>query len=236
MGADLEGLESALGHQFRDRELLVRALTHRSRLFDLPSIEADNEQLEFLGDSILGFLVSEYLVTQHAESREGRLSKLKAHLVSSDHLHIIAQQMNLGDFLVLGKSEEVSGGRLKRTLLADALEALIAALYLDGGMDVTRLFVESEIIGDTTALQADTGDTMAHSKTELQELAQKKKLALPRYRVVREEGPHHQRTFVVEACVGTDLATEAEGLTKKSAEQKAARQLLERLRDGSAVL
>lgn len=236
MGAELEGLEARLGHSFRDRQLLVRALTHRSRLFDRPQTDADNEQLEFLGDSILGFLVSEFLVSRHAESREGQLSKIKAHLVSSEHLHIAAQRLCLGEYLVLGRSEEMSGGREKRALLSDALEAIIAALYLDGGIDVAREFVQKRVLGDLGTLPIDTGETLAHSKTTLQELAQKKKMPLPRYKIVREEGPHHARTFVVEARIGTDLVTEALGLTKKSAEQRAAQLLLERLREPRDIL
>lgn len=231
MGAELEALESALGHAFRDRQLLVRALTHRSRLFDPPKAETDNEQLEFLGDSILGFLVSEYLVARHAEFSEGQLSKIKAHLVSELHLFTAAQHLNLGDFLVLGKSEEVSGGRGKRALLADAMEAVIAAIYLDGGLDVARQFVESRLLRDASAVERDSGATLAHCKTTLQELAQKKKLPLPRYKVIREEGPHHARVFVVEARMGADMVSEAQGLTKKGAEQRAAQLLLERLRE-----
>lgn len=231
MGADLDGLETALGHVFHDRTLLVRALTHRSRLFDPPLAEFDNEQFEFLGDSILGFLVSEYLVSVHASYREGPLSKLKAHLVSEEHLYHAARRMGLGEYLVLGRSEEKSGGRAKRALLADAVEALIAALYLDGGVEAARRFVLSGLLAGAETLQPETGDTLAHCKTMLQELAQKKKLPMPRYRTLREEGPHHARTFVVEARLGPDLVSEAEGFTKKSAEQKAAQLLLERLRD-----
>lgn len=235
MGAELEGLEARLGYSFRDRQLLVRALTHRSRLFDPPQTDADNEQFEFLGDSILGFLVSEFLVSRLAEFREGQLSKIKAHLVSSEHLHTAAQRLCLGEYLVLGRSEEMSGGRAKRALLSDALEAIIAALYLDGGIDVARTFVQTRVLGDLGTLPIDTGETLAHSKTTLQELAQKKKMPLPRYKIVREEGPHHARTFVVEARIGPELVTEAQGLTKKSAEQRAAQLLLERLREPPAT-
>jgi len=231
MGAELEALETALGHTFQDRQLLVRALTHRSRLFDPPQAEADNEQFEFLGDSILGFLVSEYLVARHAEFREGQLSKIKAHLVSAVNLYAVAQRLSLGDHLVLGRSEEMSGGRGKRALLADAMEAVIAAIYLDGGIAAAREFVETHLLGDAGSIESDSGATLAHCKTTLQELAQKKKLPLPRYKVIREEGPHHARTFVVEARMGADMVTEAQGLTKKSAEQKAALLLLERLRE-----
>lgn len=235
MSADLAGLEGALGHVFQNRNLLVRALTHRSRLFDPPLAEADNEQFEFLGDSILGFLVSEYLVALHGGLREGPLSKLKAHLVSEEHLYQVAQQMGLGEYLVLGRSEEKSGGRLKRALLADAVEALIAALYLDGGMEASRRFVMTSLLAGVADLSPETGETLAHSKTTLQEIAQKKKLPMPRYRTVREEGPHHARTFIVEAQLGEGLVSEAAGPTKKSAEQRAAQLLLDRLKEEPLV-
>src|SRR3981081_4173532 len=148
---ELENLETALGHHFQNRELLVRALTHSSRVHEIhaaqhPSSDADNEQMEFLGDSVLGFLISESLVQRFPSSPEGRLSKLKAHLVSAAHLYEVAQALELGQYLILGRGEEMSGGRAKRTLLVDCLEALIAAMYLDGGMEVARVLVDRWII------------------------------------------------------------------------------------------
>lgn len=136
-----ETLEAALGYQFTSRELLARAFTHRSSVHEKTSSGAasDNEQLEFLGDAILGFVVSDVLVSSHPDYPEGRLSKLKAQLVSASHLHAVAAQLRLGDYLLLGRGEEMSGGREKKALLANVVEALIAALYLDGGMDPARL-------------------------------------------------------------------------------------------------
>ncbi len=231
MSADLEKLEGSLGYSFRNRELLVRALTHRSRIFDqVPESSTDNEQLEFLGDSVLGFLVSELLVDRYPEYREGALSKLKAHLVSANHIYELAVRLNIGDHLVLGRSEEMSGGRAKKALIVNAVEATIAAIYLDGGTDAAREFVKVHLLTNLSALRIDTSDTLAHSKTTLQEFAQRMKLPMPRYRIVREEGPQHARTFVIEARLGNDLVAEAEGVTKKSAEQKAAQTLLEMLR------
>ena len=231
MSADLEGLEFSPRLFVPESELLVRALTHRSRIFDnLPDSPADNEQFEFLGDSVLGFLVSEFLVSRHPEYREGTLSKLKAHLVSAIHIYEIATRLRIGDYLVLGRSEEMSGGRAKKALMVNALEAIVAGIYLDGGMDAAREFIKVHLLTNLTALRIDTSDTLAHSKTTLQEFAQRMKLPMPRYRVIREEGPQHARTFVVEARLGTDLMAEAEGVTKKSAEQKAAQGLLEMLR------
>src|SRR5580704_8440067 len=139
MRADLDALEAAAGHRFADREILRRALTHSSHvheqvLVDGEAASRDNEQLEFLGDSVLGFLISEDLMKRHPEAAEGRLSKLKAHLVSAAWLHEAARRLRLGEYLELGRGEEMSGGRAKKTLLVDALEALIAAIYLDGGI------------------------------------------------------------------------------------------------------
>src|SRR5438876_148750 len=142
----LENLETALGRRFQNRELLLRALTHSSRFHEsqaaeLPDPSSDNEQMEFLGDAVLGFLVSESLVARFPSYPEGRLSKLKAHLVSAAHLYEVARRIELGQYLFLGRGEEMSGGRDKRTLLVNCLEALIAALYLDGGIEVTRNLV-----------------------------------------------------------------------------------------------
>ncbi len=137
MGAELENLESALGHRFQNREILMRALTHSSRVHEqhagwADDAPADNEQMEFLGDAVLGFLISEALVARFPSYPEGRLSKLKAHLVSAAHLYVVARRLELGQYLFLGRGEEMSGGRAKRTLLVDCLEALIAATYFDG--------------------------------------------------------------------------------------------------------
>src|SRR5579863_8514531 len=150
MSVDLGVLERILGHTFRDRELLERALTHTSHIYEQPSVGppvGDNEQLEFLGDAILGFAVSEYLVRHNPGYPEGRLSKLKAHLVSAVRLHEVAQELGLGEFLYLGRGEEMSGGRNKKALLSDAVEALIAALYLDAGLDAACAFIETHVVG-----------------------------------------------------------------------------------------
>src|SRR5580704_1655034 len=150
MSLDLEVLEQRLGHSFRNRELLERALTHKSHVYEkIPggSTLCDNEQLEFLGDAILGFVVSECLVRRFASYPEGRLSKLKAHLVSAARLHEVAQTLALGDYLFLGRGEEMSGGREKKALLSDAVEALIAALYMDAGLEAARDFIESHVLG-----------------------------------------------------------------------------------------
>src|SRR6185369_14579121 len=150
MRADTASLELRISHRFSDPELLRRALTHSSLANEsrtgngLPL--TDNEQLEFLGDSVLGFLIAEALVLRSPDSSEGELSRLKAHLVSAAHLHGVARRLDLGSYLDLGRSEEMSGGRMKKTLLVDGLEAVIAAIYLDGGLDAARSFVEGHVL------------------------------------------------------------------------------------------
>jgi ribonuclease-3 len=236
---ELDTLENALGHHFKNRKLLFRALTHSSRVHEIQASEpsdfdADNEQMEFLGDSVLGFLISESLVQRFPSYPEGRLSKLKAHLVSAAHLYEVAQALELGQYLILGRGEEMSGGRAKRTLLVDCLEALIAALYLDGGLDVTRNLVNHWVIGDRTrptqALDEEIlGAPIVDFKSALQELAQVRKLPQPRYVIVSERGPEHSKTFTIEARVGREWSSQAEGFSKKSAAQKAARGVFDKL-------
>jgi len=226
-------LEQALGHDFRDRELLERALTHKSRVYEhAPEGKngADNEQLEFLGDAILGFAVSASLVSRFASFQEGRLSKLKAHLVSAAHLHAVAQKLQLGEHLRLGRGEEMSGGRAKKALLSDAVEALIAALYLDAGLDTACRFIEEHIIGPGDLPEDGLYSTVTDHKSALQEMAQTLKLPPPRYSIVSEAGPEHSKTFTVEVRVGKEWVSQAQGLSKKSASQKAAQQVLQQLR------
>ncbi len=233
MESDPAVIEGVLCHAFRDRELLRRALTHKSRAFELAAARedtlADNEQLEFLGDAVLGFLVSEALLGAHPDFAEGKLSKLKAHLVSASHLHEVAQRLGLGEHLLLGHGEELSGGRLKKNLLSDAMEALIAAVYLDGGLEVARAFVARHVLCDLGDLES-APDSAGHDyKSALQELAQTMRLPPPRYHIMREHGPEHAKTFTIEVRVGKDFIGAADGASKKGAGQKAAQLVLERL-------
>src|SRR6202166_4195445 len=232
MSANLEVLETALGHAFRDRELLERALTHKSRIYEKSEegqASSDNEQLEFLGDAILGFAVSESLVRRFASFPEGRLSKVKAHLVSATRLHEAAQDLNLGEYLLLGRGEEMSGGREKKALLSDAVEALIAALYLDAGLEVARQFIETRIVGPVNPNGDSSESEVTDYKSALQEMAQTLKLPPPRYVIVGEEGPEHSKTFTVEVRLGKDWVSQAQGLSKKSAGQSAAQHILQQL-------
>ena len=228
--AQLEGLVAELGYRFRDLDLLRRALTHKSLAYEqgLVEVAGNNEQLEFLGDSILGFLASEWLVARFPGESEGRLTKRKAHLVSALHLHHSAQSMNLGRYLLLGKGEELSGGREKRTLLSNALEALIAAIYLDGGMDPSRQFVEKCILCGPDANHESDREPVDF-KGALKELATARGLTPPHYAVVEERGPVHAKVFVVEVRVGTNSVGRAEGPSKKRASQDAARLVLDSL-------
>jgi len=236
MPADLEALEAAIAHVFGDRELLQRALTHKSRMHERSGEElspGDNEQLEFLGDAILGFVVSACLVRRFPTAPEGRLSKLKAHLVSAARLYEVAQTLRLGDFLILGRGEEMSGGRAKKALLSDAMEALIAAMYLDGGLEAARAFIETHVVGSFALPEGNSEGSvdgaMADYKSALQEMAQALKLPPPRYFIVGEEGPEHSKTFTVEVRVGKEWVGQAQGLSKKAAGQKAAEGILQQL-------
>jgi len=238
MHADLDALEAAVGHQFADREILCRALTHSSYVHEqspdgVPEAARDNEQLEFMGDSVLGFLISEDLLRRHPDAAEGRLSKLKAHLVSATWLIEAAHRLDLGAYLQLGRGEEMSGGRAKKTLLVDALEALIAAIYLDGGIQPVRAFIQRFVIEPGLEQGGPEGSPgpprLMDYKSALQEFAQARHLPPPRYVIVRERGPEHSKTFTVEARVGREWVGQAEGHTKKSAAQKAARDVYERL-------
>ena len=220
-------LEQLIGYRFRRPEWLRQALTHRSHSEESSGKEPSNEQMEFLGDAILGFLVSEALLHRFPESQEGFLSKLKARLVSGAHLHRVAEELELGGFLRLGKGEERSGGRSKKALLVDALEALVAAVYRDGGLPAAREFVERWILAPVDWQQVPTTDF----KSELQELLQERRAPPPRYVVTREQGPEHQKTFTVEVRVGGESIAFAEGSSKKAAEQAAAQIALGRLEE-----
>ncbi|MGZ4854155.1 MAG: ribonuclease III [Candidatus Angelobacter sp.] len=247
MNPDLATLQSALGHTFKRPEMLERALTHSSHAHeeskaggsDASAEKLDNEQFEFLGDAVLGLVTSQLLFEKFPTFHEGQLSKLKAHLVSAEHLVNVATRIGLGQYLRLGRGEERSGGRSKGTLLSDAIEAVIAAMYLDAGLEKTREFIIRQIL--TSELETITADgegefSLADHKSALQELLQSSGRQQPVYVTVKEEGPDHRKTFTVEARIylqgqsKTEYVARAEGGTKKKAEQLAAKQALEHLR------
>lgn len=248
MKANLDELEQSLGYAFRDRALLDRALTHSSSANELAGAPAtageepdpdsppapcrrDNERLEFLGDSILGGVVSEWLFSHFPDFTEGQLSLLKNHLVSAAHLLAASQRLDLGRFLHLGRGEETGGGRSKQRLLVNALEAVIAAVYLDGGTEAARTVVIRQAIPTEEELMALAGAGPPRDfRAELDRLARDRDLPRPEYQVVGENGPGHARTFLVEVRLGRDLTATAEGSSKKSASHNAARQVCEQLR------
>jgi ribonuclease-3 len=233
-------LEEAIGHQFRRRELLEQALTHSSHAREQLSGSADNEQLEFLGDAVLGFVTSQELFSQYPDYQEGALSKLRAHLVSARHLVRAANDLKLGEYLRLGRGEEKTGGRMKAALLVDGLEALLAALYLDAGLERTREFVLSAIVRpELKRLSEEQADDLllADYKSRLQETLHASGRPEPEYESVKEEGPEHKKVFTVAAIVRgangkVEFKTEGEGASKKRAGQAAAQKAIEQLEIG----
>ncbi len=227
----VEELETRLGYQFCDRQLLTRALTHRSRASEsaMPDASADNEQLEFLGDSVLGFLVSEALVARNPCAREGSLSRLKGHLVSSNHLHHCAIDLGLGEHVLLGKGEERNGGRERKSLLADGMEAILAAIYLDGGMEPARRFVGSHILKPLDSEEDVASIEQLNHKSIVQERSQALGLPTPRYVTLSSSGPEHAKVFIVEGRIGEGICARGSASSKKSASQIAAELLLKEL-------
>jgi len=232
MNSKLEDLEQALGYSFQDRALLRRALTHSSSADEAgDAASADNERLEFLGDAVLGWIVSEWLFDRFREFAEGQLSLVKNYVVSAAHLLPAAQRLDLGEYLRLGRGEETAGGRSKQRLLVNAFEAVLAAVYLDGGAERARDLVFRFVIpGDAEAEQLAGAGPPHDYRAELERLARERDLPKPTYTLVNESGPGHARVFAVEARVGKDLAVTAEGPSKKAAAHTAAKVLCERLR------
>jgi ribonuclease-3 len=208
----------------------LRALTHRSCASEFPPDQcADNEQLEFLGDAVLGFVVSEALVSRYPGALEGELSQWKSHLVSATYLYGCALSIDLGDYLRLGKGEERNGGRARRTVLANAFEAIIAAMHLDGGIEVATAFVKARVLEEIDQM-ADGAIELLNHKSVLQERTQAMGLPMPRYFTVATAGPEHAKVFTVEARVGDVLSERATGSSKKAASQHAAEILIGRLK------
>jgi ribonuclease-3 len=220
----LAKLEYALGYRFTRLELLNQALTHKSYVHERREPVHHNERLEFLGDAVLGLVISDYCYAQFADRSEGELSKLRASLVNEHNLARIARRLELGRYLLMGRGEELTGGRTKSSLLADTLEAVLAAIYLDGSLaEVYR--VVQRCFQDELATVLSTG--LKDYKSELQEYTQEKFGCVPSYIVVRESGPDHEKTFEVELVIRGRLQGVGVGKSKKEAEQAAARQVLE---------
>ena len=223
--ADLDKLVRAMEYNMADFDLLEEALTHRSYANENPvSAVRDNERLEFLGDAVLEICVSDTIYRRFPDYTEGQLSKLRASIVHERPLASLSEYFHLGEYLRLGKGEEASGGRNKPSLLADAFEAVIASIYLDGGFDkvhklISRLF-------DPLIMEVDGSDIYRDHKTTLQELSQIQFREIPRYTLISESGPDHSKTFVVQMEITGAITTVGSGKNKKEAEQQAAREAL----------
>lgn len=214
-----ESLQGTLGYRFSSPALLEQALTHRSFANESGGGIEDNERLEFLGDAVLDLVISHMLMDAHPDLSEGELSNARASLVSESALSAMAARIDLGRWLRFGKGEERAGGNKKPSLLADALEAVLAATYLDGGFEASRRVVKSLFADAVQTFQV--GDNMDY-KTQLQEMVQAKEKRAPTYKVVGETGPDHAKVFTVAVLIGDKEIATAEGKTKKAAEQLAA--------------
>jgi ribonuclease-3 len=244
MNSTREQLEARLGYHFSRPELLERALTHSSAIPELRAshvaerassrLPQDNEQFEFLGDAVLDMLASEYLIALFPDWSEGQLSKSRARVVNARSLELAARRLRLGEHFRLGRGEEKTGGRDKPALLADAFEAVIAAVYLDGGLPAAREVLRRALFEQ--ALE-ERGERIAESdrKSALQEFLQGRGQPPADYRLAGESGPDHQKKFQIEVWVGGECMASGEGTTKKEAEQHAARSALERLEQGAAA-
>jgi ribonuclease-3 len=242
----MKELESALGHVFQSPQLLVRALTHRSlarqieheSIGEAPAVAGDNERLEFLGDAVLNLVVAEALFHLHPEWQEGELTRVRSRLVSRQHMAEVGEAIGLGHHLFLSKGEERTGLRHKRTVLSDSMEAVLGALFLDGGLEVVRGFARRHVIGSEVEQLAEelrSGAALGNFKSALQEKLQAARAGTPVYRVKGESGPAHRKRFMVEVRLKAGTGDRSEpmargtGRTKKLAEQDAARRALERL-------
>ena len=222
----MKKLEAKLGYTFRDGALLCHALTHSSYANEHRSEGlTSNERLEFLGDSVLGMVVADHLYRTHPDMPEGELTRTRAALVCEGSLHEIAKELDLGEYLRLGRGEDAGGGRHRPSILADAVESLLAAVYLDGGIEPVRTIIQKLILDREVERAVDRD-----YKTALQELVQRKPGSVITYQLIRESGPDHCRLFEMEVSIGGVPAGQGEGRTKKEAEQMAAKTAIEKLK------
>lgn len=223
MKKDMIKLEQAIGYRFKNRLLLEEALTHSSYANERKQEQAkNNERLEFLGDAVLSVVVSDFLFKTHTQLPEGELTKLRAKVVCEQALSDCARKIDLGGYLILGRGEEMTGGRKRASILADAFEALIAAIYLDSGVDVARPFILSHI--EPLIEQVASGKMIHDYKTHLQEIVQTKRDQHVAYELVRSEGPDHNKTFHMQVCLNDEIIGTGSGHSKKEAEQAAAKE------------
>jgi ribonuclease-3 len=231
---DIEALQGILNRRFSHPELLRRALTHSSLAHERGAAEPqreDNETLEFLGDAVVGMVAAEHVFRLYPDLSEGDLTRLRGALVSRRHLAGVASELDLGRFLLLGRGEERSGGRTKTALLANAMEAVIGAVYLDAGLEAARALIDARVIGPIVASLREklTAGGMGDFKSVLQELLQARKQGQPDYRITAESGPDHRKRFFVEVRVAGTVLAEGEGRTRKHAEQDAAHRAIDKL-------
>ena len=229
VGEALPDFEEVLGYRFRDRDLLARALTHKSYANERRETSSShNERLEFLGDTVLGFVIGELIYRSFPNLQEGALSKIKAHLVSATTLSAKGRALGIGRYLRMGAGEARSGGAEKLSLLADGFEAVVAAIYLDGGLPAAEAFLKRVFGPDVTGI--DIGDlSFQDYKTALQESAQALGLPLPEYRIVDEYGPDHEKIFVIQVFWNGEAFAYGRGPSKREAQRKAAKVALKKL-------
>jgi ribonuclease-3 len=221
--------ERVVGYKFRDRDLVARSLTHKSFANERRETSSShNERLEFLGDTVLGFVIGELIYRSFPNLQEGSLSKIKAHLVSSSTLAAKGRELGIGRYLRMGAGEARSGGAEKLSLLADGFEAIVAAIYLDGGLPAAEAFLRRIFLPDVTGI--DIGDlSFQDYKTVLQESAQALGLPLPEYRIVDEYGPDHEKVFVIQVFWNGEAFAYGRGASKREAQRKAAKEALKKL-------
>jgi len=224
----MDRLEEKIGYRFRDRELLLTALTHSSYANEKHGVSESYERLEFLGDSILGYVTADFLYRHEPPLPEGRMTRLRAELVCEVSLHKTALHLGLGRYMRLGRGEEHTGGRERPSILADMVEAVIAALYLDSGMAEARRFIMARVLNDVQFGDSHRGGDY---KTQLQEVVQRKSNQVISYRQVGESGPDHDKTFTFEVLINGVVSGQGSGKTKKEAEQMAACKALETYRE-----
>ena len=221
-------IEERIGYRFKNPELLTNALTHSSYFNEnRGTASVCNERLEFLGDAVVGFIVAGYLYEKFPDLPEGRMTRLRAELVGERGLNDVSRAIGLGRYLLLGHGEDVNGGRSRPSINADAVEAVIAAIYLDGGLEAAERFVRRFIID---VFEAGNSHPERDYKSELQELVQQKSGRILEYRHVGESGPDHMKTFTVEVTLNGESISRGEGRSKKDAEQHAAAAALEALK------
>ncbi|MBQ8687492.1 MAG: ribonuclease III [Ruminococcus sp.] len=219
----LKRFESYIDYHFKNQDLLVEALSHSSYANEKKKCRCSNERLEFLGDSVLSIIVSDYLFSQYPDMPEGELTKLRASLVCEKALFVFAKEIHLGEFLLLGKGEENTGGRERASILADAFEAVIAAIYLDGGMESASKHV-LRFIPKHVEKSSNLG--FRDYKTVLQEIVQKNPEEKVEYVLAGECGPDHDKAFTVQVCLNSNVIGTGTGKSKKAAEQMAAKEAL----------